>query len=153
MLNSTHGDQISGQPLESSDAEDLEIRQLRREFLDQLAYVCDHVKGGATVTALALESTPQGVVFWAAANETPERLVAPFLRGLLKDLNQLYDSDQDVAELLEDRILDKIIDFNLKRIKTYWDLLQKPLRCCLKILSRAGNTEGQFVQSIHGHVS
>ena len=178
VLDSTHSDHSTHQLFKSSDAEDLKIHQLCREFLDQLAYVCDHVKGGvvttvrstepsrishflclqspmlcqhhpvnqldlcsrqnqpfhftkdtcmqarfpaggATVTALVLESTLQGVVFWVATNKTPEQLVTPFLHGLLKDLNQLYNSDQDMAELLEDCILNKIVKFNLKRIETY----------------------------------
>ncbi|KAH6664598.1 hypothetical protein B0J14DRAFT_493340, partial [Halenospora varia] len=42
---------------------------LRRTFLDQLAYVCDHIKGGDTVIAIALKAQPPGVTFWVASND------------------------------------------------------------------------------------
>lgn len=49
---------------------DQDETELRRSFVDKLAYICDFRKGGSTVTALALQRTNQGVVFWLAANET-----------------------------------------------------------------------------------
>ncbi|CZT53494.1 uncharacterized protein RSE6_15090 [Rhynchosporium secalis] len=45
---------ISRCPSEDRVTDHLQLRELRRTFLDQLAYVCDHLKGGETVTAMAL---------------------------------------------------------------------------------------------------
>ncbi|KFZ25279.1 hypothetical protein V502_00239 [Pseudogymnoascus sp. VKM F-4520 (FW-2644)] len=54
--------------LEETDTLSTHLRELRRTFLDQLAYVCDNIKGGDTVAAIALEAQPSGVTFWAASN-------------------------------------------------------------------------------------
>lgn len=42
---------------------DQDAIELRRSFVDKLAYICDFKKGGSTVTALALQKTYQGVTF------------------------------------------------------------------------------------------
>ena len=54
---------LSRCPLKDRATDHLPLRELRRAFLDQLAYVCDHVKDGDTVTAIALEALPSGVTF------------------------------------------------------------------------------------------
>ena len=42
----------------------MQLCELKRNFLNQLAYVCDYIKGGDTVTAIALEAQPPLVTFW-----------------------------------------------------------------------------------------
>ena len=60
VLDRTGELRISRCPSEDRVTDNLQLRELRRTFLDQLAYVCDHVKGGDTVTAMALEAQPSG---------------------------------------------------------------------------------------------
>ncbi len=38
-------------------------------FLDNLAYLSDHVKGGSTTSAIGLENAPKRFNFWIASNE------------------------------------------------------------------------------------
>ena len=40
----------------------------RRQFLNDLAFICDYEKGGDTVTAIAVQHLPEHAVFWLAAN-------------------------------------------------------------------------------------
>jgi hypothetical protein len=47
---------------------DCEIDELRRSFIDSIAYICDYEKGRDTVTAAALQREPVGVTVWLAAN-------------------------------------------------------------------------------------
>lgn len=42
---------VSRYPSEDRVTDHLQLRELRRIFLDQLAYVCDQIKGGDTIIA------------------------------------------------------------------------------------------------------
>ncbi|KAF4630002.1 hypothetical protein G7Y89_g8139 [Cudoniella acicularis] len=71
ILGRNRGDRISEEDAHHSDPEPLELdaRRLRRPFLRHLAYLCDFEKGGDSATAIAIQQTPQGVVYWVASNE------------------------------------------------------------------------------------
>jgi hypothetical protein len=95
----------------------LTAQQLKRQFLDELAFLCDYKKGGDSCTAIVLGQTPQHYVFWVAANKCPERLIIPFLVELLKILEGACDR-RDGQLLIED--ISRIsITFAGERIKTY----------------------------------
>ncbi|KFY98090.1 hypothetical protein V500_01800, partial [Pseudogymnoascus sp. VKM F-4518 (FW-2643)] len=68
---------------------DQDETELRRSFVDKLAYICDFKKGGSTVTALALQKTYQGVTFWIGANETVKPKVIEFLQKILQVLKNV----------------------------------------------------------------
>jgi hypothetical protein len=95
----------------------LTAQQLRRQFLDELAFLCDHKKGGDSCTAIALGQTPQHWVFWVAANKSPERLVIPFLIELLKILEGVHGKRD--GQLLIGDIFRISVTFARERIKTY----------------------------------
>lgn len=94
------------------------IQQLRRQFLDELAFLCDHKKGGDSCTAITLGQTPQGCVFWVAANRCPERLIVPFLSKLLEILKGAAHGKPDDQVLIRD-IFRISVTFAIDRIKTY----------------------------------
>lgn len=98
-------------------ADSLTAQQLRRQFLDELAFLCDYKKGGDSCTAIALGQTPQGYVFWVAANKCPERLIVPFLANLLKILKRGHGK-RDSQLLIRD-IFRISVTFARGRIKTY----------------------------------
>ncbi|PMD67018.1 uncharacterized protein K444DRAFT_510514, partial [Hyaloscypha bicolor E] len=66
--------------------------ELRRSFMDKLAYICDFKKGGSTATALALQKTYQGATFWIATNETVKLKVIEFLQQILQLLKNMDSS-------------------------------------------------------------
>ncbi|PVH69842.1 hypothetical protein DL98DRAFT_438189, partial [Cadophora sp. DSE1049] len=68
---------------------------LRRVFLDQLAYVCDHVNGGDTVIVIALEALPSGITFWVTSNTNFSAVTTSFLQGILSTLQSLTSSLPD----------------------------------------------------------
>src|ERR1700761_7222066 len=72
-LGSTRGEHRCDTTPERLYASELSIKDLRRRFLSELAYICDYDKGGETVAAIGLQSTPQCYVFWVAANSCPAK--------------------------------------------------------------------------------
>jgi hypothetical protein len=98
-------------------ADSLTAQQLRRQFLDELAFLCDHKKGGDSCTAIGLGQTPQHFVFWVAANKCPERSIVPFLIELLTILEGAH-GERDGQLLIED-IFRTSVTFARERIKTY----------------------------------
>jgi hypothetical protein len=111
---------------------DQDETELRRSFVDKLAYICDFKKGGSTVTALALQKTNQGVVFWLAANETVESKVVAFLSQVLRLLKKVEGSASRKAT--ETKLLALIVPFNKERLDYYWSALLKYLPLCIERL-------------------
>lgn len=103
---------------------DQDDAELRRSFVDQLAYICDFKTGGTTVTALALQKTYQGIIFWLAANETVKPKVRDFLREVLGLLRDIEGSSKKAAET---KLLALVVNFNKERLDFYWSHLKKSL--------------------------
>lgn len=64
------------------------LQDTRRRFLKNLSYICDYRKGGDTTTSMALEDKQKSVVFWIAANSTPNDNVITFLTEVLELLRK-----------------------------------------------------------------
>jgi hypothetical protein len=135
ILDPTRGSHIRLEPLGSQDESEVDDCKLRRSFVDDLAYICDFEKGGGTVTAIALETRPEGVVFWVAANEDVKTKVVQSLEGILKNL---ACRDGLVGEKSTERVIESTftsaVELGMPRVKAYWQLMQGPLERCLKIL-------------------
>ncbi|KAL1382524.1 hypothetical protein HDK64DRAFT_303555 [Phyllosticta capitalensis] len=139
-LGRTRGEHVS-QSLDARLA-DLSEGQLRRLFLNHLAYSCDYDKGGETVTAVALEDRPQGPRYWLSANEGPREKVKLFVEALLKTLRELARNPDDITEEDLESIARDCISFGRHRIKKYWPLLVAQRRRCLETLSKNNLHEG-----------
>lgn len=112
--------------------------ELRRSFVEKLAYLCDFKKGGSTVTALAIQKTYQGVVFWLAANESVKPKVVDFLKRILQLLKTV---EVKAKKATEAELLALIVPFNKERLKWYWSALQKELpRCITRLEALEGST-------------
>ena len=128
---------------------DQDDAELRRSFVDQLAYICDFKKGGPTVTALALQKTYQGIIFWLAANQTVKPEVRHFLREVLQLLRDIEGSSKKAAET---KLLALVVYFNKDRLDFYWTRLQKSLPKCmerLKALEITTSESFQFAFKFH----
>jgi hypothetical protein len=134
VLGSTRGPHIACEPLASEDMSELGDCKLRRSFVDQLAYICNFKKGGATVTAVALEQRPAGVVFWVAANDILPDKVVPFLSDVLRDLASLDGATADHKRATETRIFASAVTFGKARMETYRKFMQEPLNRCVQAL-------------------
>jgi hypothetical protein len=135
---------------EETDTTHTQLRELRQTFLDQLAYVCDDIKGGDTVTAIALEAQPSGVTFWVASNNNVPARTILFLREILSTLQNLASYLTDYARnIKEAEISDMCIKFNLGRIKSYQKLMRDPLRQCLAALKSSRDPTGKQPRSVN----
>ena len=131
VLDRIQGDHVPRQRENSAPPEHASRTELRRRFLESLAYVCDYEKGGDTMTAIFVSSAP--LTYHIASNkflpETNE--VVPFLDSVLKQLRATTHS----TARTERYILEKCVAFSNKRISKYWRSLQNSLKMCRKATS------------------
>ncbi|KAH8622021.1 hypothetical protein IG631_23416 [Alternaria alternata] len=120
----------------------LPLLDLRRIFLSELAYMCDYDKGGETVTAIGLQSTPQKHIFWIASNAGPKTKMIEFLRLLL---TQVVDASTslDTADHAA-RLALQCIAFATPRIRKYRSHLESLLRKSVSYLARTKQVVGEF---------
>ncbi|KAI9813828.1 MAG: hypothetical protein M1827_003618 [Pycnora praestabilis] len=122
-------DPVRGQHIPRQDYEIASGNQeLRKDYTNAIAYICDRKTGGDTVTAVALQKLPSGVVIWIAANKNIQSGTIDYLRDVLKDVDQVTS---DTKVLVECRVFSKIIQFNKERLDTYIRFLSGYLPKCL----------------------
>lgn len=122
---------------------DWAVRDLRRQFLTDLAYLCDYKKGGDTVTAIGLERTPQGCIYWVAANTSPDRKIVPFLKELLNQLQVISRQQNGCSENAEIALTESCLKFASRRLKDYCRLLKHRLAKCVSHLEQCGSDYGE----------
>jgi hypothetical protein len=116
VLDPTRGAQNTNMvPDSGSDT----LQELRRKFLDQLSWTCDYKPGGDTVSAIAAEETPQGTIFWLAANTNPTQKALPHLEWILKQLENSSSASEQEREELEGKITARCIEFSKDKVKNY----------------------------------
>jgi hypothetical protein len=86
------------------------------------------------VTALALQKTYQGAIFWLAANETVKPKATSFLREVLQLLKTVKDNGVS-KKAIETQFLECFVSFNQKRLDYYWSALRQDLNLCLEHLA------------------
>ncbi|KKZ60941.1 hypothetical protein EMCG_04414 [[Emmonsia] crescens] len=128
-------------PLSLSPTDNSTVRGCRRNFLNELAYVCDYDKGGDTVTAIGLESTPQGSTFWVASNTSPAAKIIPFLKVLLQTLERIANAPAPSERDAED-VAKLCVAFGGRRIKKYRSLFARELEGCRKYIEANKETLG-----------
>ena len=129
---------------------DQDATELRRSFVDKLAYICDFKKGASTVTALALQKNYQGVKFWLAANETVKGKVKNFLLEILQLLKMRMSEVGASRKTTESQLLARIISFNKERLDYYWSALSTGLELCSERLEKLEGSTSRFFLNIMG---
>jgi hypothetical protein len=104
---------------------------LRRDFLDSFAYLCDFRKGGSTVTASALEETSGKVYLWLAANEGISPAVLMYAKRLLRNLKRVTSENWSTKE---HKILKLAIEKSEPRLVFYRSEVKKYTARCSKAL-------------------
>ena len=115
ILDPTRGKQASA--LMQSGASNLE--ETWHRFLDQLSWICDYEPGGDTVSSIAAQTTPDGPVFWLAANKDPALKALPHLLWVLEKLENSYEISPLEIEELEDEITTRCIEFGKNKVRNY----------------------------------
>ena len=111
LLGPFRGDHIERQFKENASKSSTD--ELRRSFLGGISYLCDIEKGGATVTAAALQKLPFSNFLWLAANEGVRPSVEHFVRSVL---DRLKGITSDTREEVEMRILNDAVDLASQRM-------------------------------------
>lgn len=140
-LGSTRGEHTAAALSPDENICELPLKELRRRFLNELAYVCDYNKGGDTVTAIGLESTPQRYVFWVGANTSPQKRIVPFLEALLAKLRGVSSAATSKVQEEADNIAIECIKFGTLRINKYRQLLKPLLKKCHENLAKSQSEE------------
>ena len=133
VLDRIQGGHVPRQREDSLPPDHASRTELRRRFLESLAYVCDYEKGGDTMTAIFVSSGP--LTYHIATNKPLPQTnrVVPFLDSLMKHLRTL----NPVTAVDERNILEQCVEFSEKRISTYWRSLQNSLKMCREATSDA----------------
>ena len=119
--------------------------KLWRNFLDQIAFLCDCEKGGEnTVTAVAAEKSNEQPIFWIASNSKFRDKTRKHIYWILARLNHIHGSDKTDDDL-ETEILWRCIAFSRARIKvdTQW-LIMQAIGKAKKTLKESGKLEGGY---------
>lgn len=110
-FDTTRGDHIR-RPERFSADEDHTSQELRRSFIDSIAYVCDSEKGGKTATAAFLQQTPQGVLIWLAANQGLGKTTVDDLKQVLSNALGNFNSKKPFGRVAT---LAKLVQMNQPR--------------------------------------
>jgi hypothetical protein len=102
----------------------------RRRFLTSLCYLCDYRKGGETTTSIGLESRNDVVVFWIAANLSPNDRVLTFLSTILEDIRGQPSSTEAEREALREILIFRSIEFAAQRLTKERRMLARAARSC-----------------------
>ncbi|KAJ4263212.1 hypothetical protein NW764_016206 [Fusarium oxysporum] len=112
-----------------------DLQTARRRFLTSLCFICDYQKGGKTTTSIALESLGNGVVFWVAANLSPNDGVLTFLSTVLEDLPREPNSTVAERETLIETLTLRSIEFVAPRLRKERGMLHRAARFCKNYLT------------------
>ncbi|KAI9715118.1 MAG: hypothetical protein M1828_001053 [Chrysothrix sp. TS-e1954] len=129
-------------PMPSVQAERLNRSSKQRwhQFLDNLCWMCDSRRGGKAVTAIAVEKSPSNtLIFWIAANRSPNIHAVAHLEWVLEKLAQysfgtLQQRDQIVLEMSATSL-----KFSTDRVKDYRRKLRGVLGKALNEHPREGD--------------
>ena len=141
ILGKNRGDRMKEEEICSGH----DIRGQRRQFLRHLAYLCDFDKGGDAATAIALQQTPQEVVYLFASNKTPDSksVATDKTKRFLQDvLSSLKNMKCDSVEEIEAELFAKSVGFSSKRISEYIKILRPELDFVLNDFDESKSDQG-----------
>ncbi|KAL4925950.1 nucleic acid/nucleotide deaminase domain-containing protein [Aspergillus undulatus] len=107
-------DQTKPRSIFSASARGISIMQRRRDFVDSVAFIGAYSK--ECEIALALERQPDLLIVRVAGTGETEKIVVPFLNGLLRALSHIVKPN-DIRGELKDRIVLELSDMALDYAK------------------------------------
>lgn len=141
-LNKTQGPHL----LRNHDASD--IVGIRRRFLNNLAFICDHKKGGGTITAVAIEETSECFKFWIAMNHEPSQDtdVVFLVRAVLTLLKKAAKLPQGETDKQEATILRLIIKHASQKLQQKVQFLSTSAKKCIFLLRDSAGSTGACIR-------
>lgn len=107
---------------------------IRRQFRDDLAFLCEYTKGGDACTAIGIEDRPQCAVYWVAANVDPESTIVPFLISVLEELRNISKLPGDQRQDRTERVATRCIVYAEKKVIKLKRLLSTQISECSRRL-------------------
>ncbi|KAF3287501.1 hypothetical protein TWF970_007221 [Orbilia oligospora] len=120
-------------------------RDLKKQFLDQLAYVCDYETGGDTVTAIAVEDGPE-LKYWVAANTDKSSTILPYISSILASLETVFEAPEEHILAVQAQITDRVIQFCSDRLRLYKSRLRSAALGCIKKLQSELTEDAKAVE-------
>lgn len=88
-------------------------------FLDSLAWMADHKRGGKTVTSIAVEPSAPGPIYWVVSNSPIKPEALQHLKKLLSDLHHQISLEQSAQTDLIQEIARSSIELSHARVRDY----------------------------------
>ncbi|KAF0328621.1 hypothetical protein GQ607_004033 [Colletotrichum asianum] len=110
------------------------LQDVRRRFLRNLCFICDYDKGGKTTTAIGVEDTADGHIFWVSSNEGAKDRVVEFLNGVLKLLKH-SNGHPEGRRVAERTLMADCLEFARRRLHKESRILQSAARRCAETLN------------------
>ncbi len=126
-----------------------EHQEQRREFMRNLAVICDYKKGGKSFTAFAISRDGQHNVYWLGSPQAQK--CARMLGDSLKALLEYATAPSKLKDNLHSDFLRMCVEHAEERIKAYIIDLEKAIMFCVQDLSKrkAEDSECTHVQTTH----
>lgn len=119
--------------------------ELRRSFLECISYLCDYEKGGATVTAAALQKLDYSNFLWLASNEGVKPNVEEFVLWVLE---RLKDITPDTQESIKRDILRRAVKLAAQRMEFYrTKMVEFSKRCRTLLKAMDSDIQGDRISS------
>ena len=116
----------------------------RRQFLQNLCYICDFQKGGSACTAIGLQEHSTGYNFCVASNKETDK-IAGFLQHVLKILRARAHQAGSNDACREPDFFQLCIGFAAERIEQESKCLRRNVKDCLSKLSRQDAISGMCI--------
>ena len=127
---------------------------LRRSFVDGIAYLSAFERYSDCVTAVALETTPQGPILWLAANDGIRGTTVEFLRNVLAELHTVSQEENleirnKIADTITPGLLRRVITFSVPRLRKYVNNIRNvDVSLCMSFM-RESEVDGLFRLAVY----
>jgi hypothetical protein len=139
VLSQVQGNKIRNQAWATGALEDTPGFEMRRKVMHALCDMCDYLKGGDTVTAMAMEDLPNGPQYWITTNDRPQK-IRDFLHEILRMLESRALSTSADCLTFKASLFEKFVNLQRTRLKFYQKQLKTNIGQELKRVELSSET-------------
>ena len=121
-----------------------------KSFVNKLSNACDNVKGGKTVSAVAVLQHKDGICYVMGCNQLSYsnlKTASDFLSKLLGKISGVSDLEDGERRKLKSKVLALLVAFHRPRVKLYMKNLREDAESCLATLQTRTDFEGMVCTS------
>lgn len=118
---------------------------IRRRFLSNLTFLCDYAKGGSSTTAIAVENSYSGNLFWISSNQGTSEIVVAFLKPFMLSPKEFHIQPKHPNAEAKHELLQTSIRFSDYRIRKQTQALANTAsRCQTRLVENKVAEEGEI---------